>query len=96
MQIVLPYECVKEWSRSLMKNWSRKVKGLLLVPINWDTLRTRKLKMAAWTKDKKKKSANHERKQPQKLVYISDLHENGWGNVKMCVKFICLMNILSG
>jgi hypothetical protein len=25
MQIVLPYECVKEWSRSLMKNWSRKV-----------------------------------------------------------------------
>ena len=25
MKIVLPYECVKEWSRSLMKNWSRKV-----------------------------------------------------------------------
>jgi hypothetical protein len=25
----------------------------------------------------KKETANHERKQPQKLVYISDLHENG-------------------
>ena len=41
------------------KDWSGKnvyqVKGLSLVAINWDTLRTRKLKMEAWSNDTKKR-----------------------------------------
>ena len=32
------------------------VKGLLPVPINWDTLRPRKLKMEAWSNDTTKKA----------------------------------------
>ena len=31
------------------------VKGLSLVPINWDTLKPRKQKMEAWSKDTTKK-----------------------------------------
>jgi hypothetical protein len=31
--------------------YTYQVKGLSIVPINWDTLRPRKLKMEAWSKE---------------------------------------------
>jgi hypothetical protein len=43
------------------------VKGLSLVPINWDTLRPRKLKMEAWSnEDTTKKEENRKIKKTGK------------------------------
>ena len=39
------------------------VKGLSLVPINWDTMRSRKSKMEAWSKYRTKKE---EKRKPRK------------------------------
>ena len=41
------------------------VKGLSLVPINWDTLRPRKQKMEVWSNDttKKEEKENQEKKE---------------------------------
>jgi hypothetical protein len=50
------------------------VKGLLLVPINWDTLIPRKLKMEAWSKDTTKKE--EKRKSPPKGNETMGVTEN--------------------
>ena len=48
------------------------VRGLSLVPINWDTLRPRKLKMEAWLNDttKKQKKENQEKKETGYKVFL--------------------------
>ena len=46
----------------------QQVKGLSLVPINWDTLIPRKLKMEAWPKDTTKKE--EERKSRKKENWV--------------------------
>ena len=50
-----------------------KAKGLTLVPINWDTLSTRKLKMEAWSNDTAKKE---EKENPEKRDKLKGVHEN--------------------
>ena len=46
-----------------------KVKGLLLVPINWDTLKPRKQKMEVWSKDTTKKEENLENQEKKETGY---------------------------
>ena len=49
------------------------VKGLLLVPINWDTLIPRKLKMEAWSQDTTKKEEKRKsRKKGNKIMGVAE------------------------
>ena len=64
-----------------MKNGSRKVhqlKGLSLVPINWDTLRPRKQKMETWSNDTSKKAEkeNHVKKETGYEVFLRIVFPN--------------------
>ena len=43
------------------------MKVLLLVPINWDTLKPRKQKMEAWLKDTTKKEENQENQEKKEM-----------------------------
>ena len=48
------------------------MKGLKLVPINWDTWRHRKLKREAWSNDTTKKEANRKSRKTGKSRSNSD------------------------
>ena len=50
---------IKQYHEELVaRKCTYQMKGLLPVPINWDTLRTRKQNMEAWSKDTTKKGEN--------------------------------------